>query len=101
MRRLFFTIFVIFSMTILTSYAQEQYDIITSHPRVILSKEVELSLQFLFLESEDANTIKTSLQVSADKLVEGDKVSTQSIEKYIKENNLQQLFYDVSTLAMG
>jgi len=49
-------IWIMMAKTFTTSvtFSQDKLEIVTTHPRVILSKEAELSLQFLFLEKEDA-----------------------------------------------
>ncbi len=100
MRRLFFTLVVIFTITTL-SFSQDKYEIITSHPRVILSKEADLTLQFLFLENEGAREIQQSLKINADMLVEKDQIKISTIQEFIEENKLKRLFYEVSTLAMA
>ncbi len=93
--------FVLLSGTVLTSFAQNEYEIIDTHPRLILSKEADLSLKFLFLENEEAKKIEQSLQSTANKLIEKDEINSSDIEKVIKSGNLNDLYLEVSTLSLA
>jgi len=101
MRRLYFLVCIIFIITGIQTRAQDQYEVITSHPRIVLTKEAELTLQFLFLESEDANKIKASLRKNADLFVNEKPISSDFIKESVKKNSLNQTFYKITTLGMA
>jgi len=88
-------------MTVSSASAQDQFEIITSHPRIVLTKEAELSLQFLFLENEDASDIRKSLRLNADKFLDEKTPGANDVKELIQKGQLDNLFYKVSTLAMA
>jgi len=81
--------------------AQEAYQVKTSHPRVVMTKEAELAIRFLVLDNELAKKMEDKLKQDAIKLLEAEALPAEKYDSS-KFNEVCSTYFDrILTLCMA